>query len=124
MRHREDHVQRHQRLQRVRARLDERADMFADQSALADVDQLFRRLALLRIELVLGRHGVEIFDDAIAQVGAVADLEQQPVETVRFRGRMLVELIAAVLELEAAVQLGVNADRTVERRMIPPSRWT
>src|SRR5439155_19343220 len=32
MRHREDHVQRHQRLQRVRARLDQRPDVLADEA--------------------------------------------------------------------------------------------
>src|SRR5207245_785566 len=39
MRHREDHVQRHQRLQRVRARLDQRPDVLADEAAPTDVDQ-------------------------------------------------------------------------------------
>src|SRR5439155_20728866 len=118
MGHREDHVQRHQRLQRMRSRFDERAHMFADQPAFADIDQLFRRRSLLRAELVLLRDRVEVLDDSIAQVRAVTDFEQQAVEAVRLGGRMLVELEALVLEFEAAVLL----DPLRRRRLTGPMR--
>src|SRR5262245_12389857 len=85
------------------AGLDERAHVFADQAAFADIDQLLGRLALLRVQLVLTGDRVEILDDAIAEIRAVTDLEQQAVEAVGLGRRMLVKLVAAVLELEAAV---------------------
>src|SRR6185503_5533689 len=105
MRHGKNHVDRHERLERMGAGLDERTDVFADQAALADVDQLLGRLALLRIEFVLGRDAVEILENAIPKVAAVADFEEQPIETVGLGRRMLVELVSAILELEAAVTL-------------------
>src|SRR5262245_50342070 len=101
VRHREDHVQRHQRLQRMRAGVDERADMLAHEPAFPDADQLLRSLPLRAAQLVLDGHAVQVLDDAVAEFCTVAHIEQQAVETVRFRGRMLVELVAAVLELEA-----------------------
>ena len=47
MTRREDDVKRHQRLQRMRAGVGERSDVLADQAALADIDELFGRRALL-----------------------------------------------------------------------------
>src|SRR2546426_1045215 len=117
MRHREDHVQRHQRLQRVRARLDERPDVLADEAALADVDQFLGGLALLRVELVLRRHAVEILDDASAQIGAVAHLEQQAVEPVRPGGGMFEDLMPAILNFDPAVLLGDFRRRRFRRVM-------
>ena len=90
--------------------------VFADQAALADVDQLLGRLALLRIELVLGRDAVEVLENAIPKVAAVADFEEQAIETVGLGRRMLVELVSAILELEAAVSLHGF------RRLIAPAR--
>ena len=48
----EDHVQRHQRLQRMRAGFDERTDVLADEPAFADVDHLLGRSALFAVEVV------------------------------------------------------------------------
>src|SRR5437660_3194015 len=98
-------MQWHVSLQRVRAGLDERSDVLADESALADTDQLLGRFALPRVQLVLLRNGVEVLDHAIAQLRAVPHFEQEAIEPVRFRRRMLVELITLIAELEAAVLL-------------------
>ena len=95
-------MQRHQRLQRMRARCGQRADVFAHQAALADVDELFGRCTLFAVQVVLVSHGLEIRDDALAQLRAVPRLEQQLVEAVRVRRRVLVELEALVLELKPA----------------------
>ena len=46
---REDHVQRHQRLQRMGSRLGEWSDMIADLAAVTDVDQFLCGLALLAL---------------------------------------------------------------------------
>ena len=70
-------MERHQCLQRMRAGVDQRTDVLADEAAFADVDQLLRRLALLRVQFVLLRDRVEVLDDPIAQAGAVSRLEQQ-----------------------------------------------
>src|SRR5258708_6017105 len=91
-----DDVQRHQCLQRMRPGVDERPDVLADQTATAHRDQLLRRATLLGGQAILLCHGVEVGDDAIAQVAAVPHLEEQPVQTVRVRRRVLVELESLV----------------------------
>src|SRR5438105_4045689 len=95
-------MERHQRLQRVRAGLRERTDVFADQTAFPDVDQLLGGLALLPVKLVFVRDRVEAADDALPQLRAVARFEEQLVQPIRLRRRMLVELEAFVLEMEAS----------------------
>jgi hypothetical protein len=76
----------------MRAGLDERRHVVADQAALADVDQRFGGAPLLGVQLVFARDVVEVRDNPAAQIGAVPDLEQQPVQPVRLRRRVLVEL--------------------------------
>ena len=95
-------MQRHQRLQRMRPGFDERAHVFAHEASLADVDHLLRGGPLLAVQLVLLGHAVEVVDDSLSQLLAVARLEQQLVQAIRCRRRVLVEHEALVLELEAA----------------------
>ncbi len=78
----------------MRAGFNERPHVFADQAALADIDQLLRRLSLRGWQLVLGCHRVDVRENPGAEIGAVADLEQQLVEAVRLGRRMPVELEA------------------------------
>jgi len=79
--------------------------VFTDESAFADADQFLGRDALLRIEVVFLRHGVEVLEDASAQVALWRTSNSNRLKPVRFGGRMLVELGTLVLELESAVLL-------------------
>ena len=60
MGHRVDHVERHQGLQRVCARLDERRHVLADETAFPDVDERFGGPSLQRAQLVVPCDGVEV----------------------------------------------------------------
>ena len=82
-------MQRHERLQRVRAGFGERTDVLADQTALSDVDHLFSRRALLAFQLVFPRDAVEIVDDAPPQLRAVPRLEEELVEPYASAGGCL-----------------------------------
>src|SRR5215468_8309328 len=84
---------------------DERSHVLTHQAALSDRDQLLGRSTLGGVEVVLLGHLVEVPEHSFAKVAAVSDLEEQPVQTVRFGRRMLVELKALILELEPAVLL-------------------
>jgi hypothetical protein len=70
--------------------------------ALADVDHRQRRRALLAPQVVLVGHLLEVIHDPVAELGAVPRLEQQLVQAVGLRRRVLVELESLVLELEPA----------------------
>src|SRR5437762_1037587 len=72
MARREDDVERQQSLKRMRAGLDERTDVLADQTALADIDHLFCCLPLRRRELVFPGHGVEVTEYPVPELLAVA----------------------------------------------------
>ena len=57
------------------ARLGKRPDVIAHLAAMTDVDQLPGRLALLALQPVLIGDILEVVDDAVTQLGAVARLE-------------------------------------------------
>src|SRR5439155_22659297 len=77
---RENDVQRHQRLQRMRAGFGQGSDVLADEAALPDLDQFLGCLPLRAVQFVLVGNGLEAAEDSAAQLGAVTRLEQQLVE--------------------------------------------
>ncbi len=109
-------MERHQGLQRMRAGQDERADVLADEAALADVDHLFGGRALLTVQLVFLGDTVEVVDDPLAEFRAVARLEEQLVQAVPFGRRVLVEEEALVLERPAWLRRGFHLVRDLAVR--------
>src|SRR5881409_3121837 len=95
--------QRHQSRQRMRPRFDKLRHIFANHVRAADIHQSLGGFALLRLEFVFRRDGIEIFDDAPAQRLILAKIKKQAIQLISGSRRMLVKLETGILETESAV---------------------
>ena len=105
MAQREDDVQRHQGLKRMRSGINEGLGEIAHDLRAPDIDQGLRALASACIETILRRYFIQIVDDALTERAVMTDIEEQSIQGIRRSRRMQIKLEAGVFEFEAAESL-------------------